>query len=88
MLKVAGQLGCYRNLSEGLLTEKEKFPFEDSSYDGILCAGCFTVGKCWNYPEYNSLSGNFKRHRKSDTPGENFTYPQSFLVKFSKEGPG
>ena len=44
MLKVAGELGCYRNLAEGLLTETEKFPYEDGSYDGILCAGCFTVG--------------------------------------------
>jgi len=44
MLDVSKKLGCYRNLVEGKLTDTENFSYEDGSFDGILCIGCFTVG--------------------------------------------
>jgi len=44
MLEIAISKKVYRNVVEGILTDIEKFSFEDSKYDGILCVGCFTVG--------------------------------------------
>ncbi|XP_066921757.1 methyltransferase-like protein 27 [Clytia hemisphaerica] len=44
MLEVAKEMGCYRNLVAGKLTAEERLPYADNSFDGILCAGCFTVG--------------------------------------------
>jgi len=44
MVDVARDLGIYRDLSIGKITKDEVLPYKDSTYDGILCMGCFTVG--------------------------------------------
>ena len=43
-LPVAKETGCYQNLSVGIVTDKERLPFEEGSYDAVLIAGCISKG--------------------------------------------
>ncbi|XP_066911817.1 ribosomal protein L11 methyltransferase-like [Clytia hemisphaerica] len=45
MLQVAREKSVYRNLSNGIITDTEKLScYQNDSYDGLLCSGCFSVG--------------------------------------------
>ena len=42
MRELAAKRNVYRNLFDGLISEKPISSIPDASYDGILCVGCFT----------------------------------------------
>lgn len=58
MVKVARDLGIYRDFSLDKITKDERVAYKDGSYDGILCMGCFTVGHIdlkYGIPEFLRL---------------------------------
>ena len=57
-MQVSKESGNYRNLSIGKIDETEKLPYEDASYEAVLCAGCISAGHIkseYGIPEFIRL---------------------------------